>query len=369
MTTPTYCTHCGAELYPDNYHSFNASLLCDHCFNTQTVVCDCCSDRIWLDDAEGDTHITLCRYCYDNQYSYCTDCGRLIHNDAACYSDNSDDPYCTECYDKLYDSYINSYHYKPEPIFYGSGSLFMGVELEVDEGGENTSNAKEILELANYHHEHIYCKHDGSLHNGFEIVSHPMTLDYHTHEMNWREVMAKAVSIGYISHNANTCGLHIHCNRDFFGTTVSTQENAIGRVVYFVEKHWNELVKCSRRTSYSLERWAAKYATISETAQATYDKAKHKGLGRYVAVNLANHDTIEFRLFRGTLRYETFLATLQLVEEICSKAKYLMDYEMETLSWSDFVQQIDGQTQPELVQYLKTRRLYVNEEITESEEM
>ena len=72
----------------------------------------------------------------------------------------------------------------------------MGVELEIDHGGESDYNAERILALANQSEERIYCKHDGSLDDGFEIVSHPMTMDYHQHEMNWNEILAKAVEAG-----------------------------------------------------------------------------------------------------------------------------------------------------------------------------
>ena len=108
---------------------------------------------------------------------------------------------------------------------------------------------------------------------------------------------------------------------------------------------------------------AAKYATISSTILETYQKAKDKNLGRYVAVNLANYQTIDFRIFRGSLRYETFIATLQLVDEICHLALRLHDYQMEELSWSEFVMRIDKTAKPELIDYLKARRLYVNENV------
>ena len=114
------------------------------------------------------------------------------------------------------------------------------------------------------------------------------------------------------------------------------------------------------------------YETVSNTAKETYRKAKDKHMGRYVAVNLSNISTIEFRMFRGTLRYGTFIATLQLVEEICSKVMMLTDEEMENLSWSEFVRGIDSEKKPELIEYLKVRNLYVNDEILsdhESEEM
>ena len=192
------------------------------------------------------------------------------------------------------------------------------------------------------------------------MVSHPMSLEYHTNIMNWQKVFNKAIEMDYRSHNTSTCGLHIHVSRSAFGNTYEQQEITIGRVVFFVEKHWNELVKFSRRNIENLNRWAARYATISCTTEETYKKAKDRHMGRYVAVNLENHSTIEFRLFRGTLRYRTFLATLQLVDEICNCAINMTDWELEHMSWSDFVSRILPK-KSELIEYLKEKRLYVNE--------
>ena len=77
---------------------------------------------------------------------------------------------------------------------------------------------------------------------------------------------------------------------------------------------------------------------------------------------------VEFRLFRGTLRYKTFIAALQLVDEICRSAVNMSDKEMEELSWSDFVRYIPP-AKPELIGYLKAKQLYVNDAMAESEEM
>ena len=117
----------------------------------------------------------------------------------------------------------------------------------------------------------------------------------------------------------------------------------------------------------NLNHWAARYATISNTTEETYKKAKDKRLGRYVAVNIENYNTIEFRLFRGTLRYKTFIATLQLVDEICYCAINMTDKEIEDMSWLDFVSRIPPK-KAELIEYLKEKRLYVNEVVTEGVE-
>ena len=122
----------------------------------------------------------------------------------------------------------------------------------------------------------------------------------------------------------------------------------------------------SRRNRFQLERWAARYG-YKEQPKEILDHAK-KGYhsGRYTCVNLQNADTIEFRIFRGTLKYNTFIATLQLVNQVCDVAIRLSDEQMRRLTWSEFAADC---TEQELVQYLKERRLYINEEICSAEEV
>lgn len=83
-------------------------------------------------------------------------------------------------------------------------------------------------------------------------------------------------------------------------------------------------------------------------------------------MNLMNWATIEFRLFRGTLKYNTLIAALELVDAICDMAMNMTEDEIEKLSWSDFVSTIEA---PELIQYLKERRLYVNDKTNTEEDL
>lgn len=53
------------------------------------------------------------------------------------------------------------------------------MELEIDEAGEDSDNARRLLASANQGQPQLYCKHDGSLDDGFELVTHPMSLSYH----------------------------------------------------------------------------------------------------------------------------------------------------------------------------------------------
>lgn len=361
MEEKIYCSHCGSFIDTDDYEEFNGEILCSDCLDNYTTVCDCCGARIWSEDAEGDDYTSLCRQCYDYHYTRCEECDALIHNDDAYEYDDS--YFCHECYQRIRkNAAIHEYGFKSEPIFYGDSNRYFGVELEIDGAGKDDEYAEELLDIANMREEHIYIKTDGSLDDGMEIVSHPMSIEYHK-DFCWEDIMHHAVRLGYRSHQTSTCGLHIHVNRESLGTDREEQDEVISRILYFVEHHWNELLKFSRRSEYAMNRWAARYG-YENSPKAIMDKAK-KNYGRYVAVNLCNYHTIEFRLFRGTLKYNTLIATLELVNQICELAVLTNDEEIAKLSWSEFVA---GITEPELIQYLKERQLYINEKITLEEE-
>lgn len=364
------CTVCGCEYPISQREEFDDQDLCPHCLEEETVVCRICGERLWRDDNAGNDDTPLCNRCYDSYYTNCVRCGALLHYDDAYYHrDDPDDeePLCYTCYSNYAGCRaIQDYYYKPEPTFYGNGPRFFGVELEIDGAGENSSHARRLLRIANDGAERIYCKHDGSLDEGFEIVTHPMSLDYQLHQMPWMQICKESVSMGYTSHQAGTCGLHIHVSRLAFGKDVEQQDACIARVLYFFEKHWEELLKFSRRTPRQLERWAARYGYKDHPGDILEHAKKGYGGGRYSCVNLQNTDTIEFRMFRGTLKYNTLIATLQLVDRICDVAIHLSDDELKAMSWTTFV---SGCRATELVQYLKERRIYVNEPVSGEEEL
>ena len=360
-----YCAHCGSIITDDeDYETVGGAPVCSDCYERHTTTCERCGSAIWTDDSYGDEYTTLCASCYHNHYTRCVCCDALLHNDDA-YQIEGDD-YCGECYRDETDKNrsIHEYGYKPEPIFYGDSERFFGVELEVDGAGGYSEDAEAILEIANADKEHLYIKHDGSLDEGMELVTHPMSLEYHK-QFCWQEIMSKAISMGYRSHQTSTCGLHVHINRSCLGDTQEEQDHVISHILYFVEKNWNELLKFSRRSEYSMNRWASRYG-YEKSGRDILEKAKKGNLGRYAAVNLQNYSTVEFRLFRGTLKYSTFIAALELVDEIITLAMTHTEEEIEKLSWSEFVNAIEA---PELIGYLKERKLYINEDVEDQEEL
>ena len=362
------CSVCGEEYLAEQMTPFGDKHLCTVCLERDTLICDCCGERIWWDANAGDGEITLCRTCFREHYHSCVECGRVVHRDRARYLDWEErEPLCPDCCNKIQRAQpIHEYSYKPKPRFVGEGPLYMGVELEIDGGGENPMKARKLLAIANRDEELIYIKRDSSLESGLEIVTFPLTLQAHETVMPWGEVMKEALSLGYLGHKAGTAGLHVHVSLAALGDTPEEQDAVVARILYFHEKHWAELLRFSRRTNRQLMRWANRYGYKEQPREIlNHAKGSHSS-GRYTCVNLLNEHTVEFRMFRSSLRKMTFLAALQLVERICEVARNLSDEELKQMSWSTFV---SGCTKPELVQYLKERRLYVNEPVAAEEEL
>ncbi len=370
MSETLSCSVCGCELDDEDFYEAEDEYLCEECYYDDTFRCEDCGERFFNNHNYGDDNTCLCEACRNEDYYVCVRCERLVYTDDVYWDD--DEPYCSDCYDDEDGScYIHGYGYKPEPRFCKCCNekkiRYYGVELEIDRGGFEEDNAEELYDIANEDEKVLYIKSDGSLSEGMELVSHPCSLKYHRTRFPWEDIMHRAVRLGYRSHNTSTCGLHIHVGKAQLGGTIEEQEDVIGRVLFFFESHWNELFNFSRRTVYAVDRWAARQG-YSDRPKDILDKAKKSSKGRYCCVNITNYSTVEIRLFRGTLKYNTFIASLELVDEICRNAISLSDHEMHSQSWNDFVTNIDPDY-TELIQYLKERRLYVNEPIDAEEEL
>ena len=177
-----YCECCGCLIDDDDYTEWNGQIICSDCLENHTTTCECCGERIWDEDVYGDNDITLCSHCYHHNYTRCSCCDVLLHEDDAYYLDG--ETYCRDCYEdeREESNLIHEYGYKPNPIFYGEGNRYFGIELEIDGAGRDDDYAEELLDIANAHADLLYIKTDGSLDDGIELVSHPCTMDYHINE-------------------------------------------------------------------------------------------------------------------------------------------------------------------------------------------
>jgi hypothetical protein len=318
--------------------------------NENIIHCDWCGDWICEDCSHTDNNnTTICNSCYNNACT-CDECGCFLDSDNNYYNEYDGCTYCESCYNNSNRGAINDYSYKPDPEFYGSteNNRFFGVELEVDKGNYCQNTAETITS----NNEEIYCKLDGSLDDGFEIVSHPCTLDYHLNSLKWENIMRTCLNNDFESHNAGTCGLHVHISREAFGNNSTEQELNIAKLIYLFEKFWSQIKTFSRRTGEQINNWAKNYGltTIDEAIAESKNKK-----GRYYAVNLNNAHTVEIRIFRGTLKYNTFAATLQFLNLLLDAITEGNIQDMQELTWQDII--TGAKEYAELSEYLKTRKL------------
>lgn len=308
------CEDCG-KWYPKSLIvNVNGHKYCGGCISNHAYQCPHCGHYHLLSVPRHSVFVDAynteewCEDCYNSDTTECSDChrrfaSRCIGSDHRCYT----------CRSALNRNYINSYGYHPTPIFYGANQegdngLFYGIELETDKGDANKFSRD--LRTVN----EVYCKHDGSLSgNGCEVVTHPATLKYHMESDLWQRVNALAIESDMRSHDTTTCGLHIHISRKPFSD--NSVANYEAKIALAFEKFWGEWVTFSRRKESSLNQWASRYdvTTIEELND------EMRTASRYHSVNVRNSNTVEIRIFRGTLKVETIKATIWAVATIAER--------------------------------------------------
>lgn len=183
-----------------------------------------------------------------------------------------------------------------------------GLELEIqNRSGENSHNMAgrihEVLNPSGERGEYCYFERDGSIGEGFELITQPAGLDTHRAKLDLF-LNNQELKKGLRSHEGGSCGLHIHVGRQYL-----TQAQ-IYRAQSFLNDIRNEgiIKKISRRYGNSYARLNHAMAKLSPIGKNTGE--------RYEALNVTNRDTIEFRIFRGSLRYESVMAALEFVDAL-----------------------------------------------------
>lgn len=331
------CGDCGEKFYRidmqwiEGYEHY----VCDNCYDDYRE-CACCGTLVRRTNAYNSNDGLICEYCRDYNYATCDDCGEVFHTDNLNYDEETDNYYCNECFANVEERAIHNYHnsHNHSVQFFGGEDngkeLFLGLEIEIDNGNDREDTAREMKQCMP--ENFITMERDGSLDCGFENITQPATLEYHSSiKDKYEDMFQIAKDNGFRSHNTSTCGYHIHFNRTFFE---DKQDENIAKLLYLVEKFWDELVKFSRRNYNNLDRWAKKY---DKSPEEIIDDMKCRNLDRYHAINLTNIHTIEFRMFRGTLKSETFFATLQLVDTIVRYVKDHTNNDIQSLEFTDLL--------------------------------
>ena len=252
-----------------------------------------------------------------------------------------------------------------------------GFELEVDKSNinghykslYNNIVAHAIIDNTGLEKDEVFFETDGSLDNGFEIISQPHTIDaFYEKTDSWKKMLDILSDATFKSHNACTCGLHIHVSKTWFGSSERQQNFHIGKIYKFFDTYWTDLLKASRRdtsSTYYCDKNATNIKCREENirhktesrawqAQAKYDHdTRHSCNSHHNALNNSNYSTFEIRLGRGTLNKASFFAWIDLVLNIVKNSSKGCNKLISARDWLDGIL-------PSTAMYLLKRNSFVD---------
>jgi hypothetical protein len=322
---------------------FDASDIFETIWGCDFFVCNDCNILELYDN--GST-------CYDD-YRVCESC----LNDGYRWSDASDTYVTHDDWHEENDEYdeddgdngsIGSYHSSknklgkiPSSFDLHKKPIYLGLELEMEikddynrhDKAEQLLNAIGMAQIEGRNYQYALCESDGSLNRGFEMVTGYTGLDTHAKQLEF----FKAPFRGAKSHDTSTCGLHVHiCKSD-----MSLLHCA--KMVLFINESANQkLIRAiARRDGASYSKILNKKASY-QWLKANKGSSKERRIqslngDRYEALNFQNEKTIEFRIFKGTLKYESIMASLEFTYATWHFCKDTSTNDLTTEKFLDFI--------------------------------
>jgi len=329
------CANCGYSSYEDDeFTVIDGNLYCEGCFER----CDVCGHAsLLLVETQNDGRV--CEYCRE-YYIPCELCGDLIHEDGIRMHRGR--YLCVYCYDDLPNGYIRDYHDNPSLIcrsmddsedmrsYWSTDLNLLGIEMEMQEGDIDLC-AAQLSDLLD--EETLgYLMHDGSLDNGIEVVSMPMTRDFFDRKYPLTDICRIAKETAMKAHDPDEPGLHIHLSWSWFGDDLNEQKNTLLKCVYLLDKYRDFWETISRRSDYSFERWCEPYHLAY---WRDYDELERLN-NHYKILNFRRH-TIELRVFKGSIVENTIRTSIDIyigLVDLCRSHSFEI---IETISLKDLV--------------------------------
>ena len=346
------CDWCSSDHNPDeseNNGNVAARHLCTEC-QEDAHTCYHCNEIQHTDNTSYvNNGYSVCEQCLAHNYTWCDTCGEY-------YRYGCDDH---DVWNDDYNSNIHDYGYQPSPNFYVreietnrivrtnkteliKDTPFMGFELEIEVN--NNDRGDTAAELLSNNSDWLYCKYDGSLDHGFEIVSHPHTLTaYNLRKWDWITTLKDN---GCTSWNTGTCGLHVHINKSAF-----ENNGHIWKFTNLILYNRNQATRLAGRSDNQWSSFYKEYKKVGKVLKGELDPQ------RYSAVNLMNYRTIEVRMFRGSLHEPRVRAALEFVNANFEYTKTLTSHDVlknDAMSWWSFTEWAvsNESTYPHLTHYL-----------------
>ena len=265
---------------------------------------------------------------------------------------------CDITFGKPTKKYIHQFNYTPVyiphymPYENENTALLLGAEIEIAGNihePDRETVVKKCIQIMNGsdsdEEDLIYSTHDGTVQ--IELDTMPCSLEFHKNKMNYKELFKYLDKLGYKGHDCDCAGLHIHANRSYLGKTTLLQQLTISKILYIIEKFNDQICVIARRNN-DYSRFVGK-GKFEDSVVELY--GRYKNIGKRVALNLEHRDTIEFRMFKSTLKPETLLLTFEFVKDIIDFAKSINIEKVECIQWDDIMSTFST----ELRSYYNTR--------------
>jgi hypothetical protein len=317
------CSRCDSiGSIDDSFFTVDDDTWCEACTDRRAYFCDSCEER----NSYGTSYVTdrgehWCEGCLNNTY-WCDDCEE--YNADGCDR-------CSEDTDSNGNRVIHDYSYRPDAIFHSTDKnerLFFGLEIEVEGWDSKSDSAMHAYQLESM--DLAYLKNDGSLNNGFEIVTHPMSHDFFKNEASdfWSvlEDLRSKNGVRVKSWDTKTCGLHIHISRTGFNggahmhrflNLVYSNADFYSTLAGRTSDQWAKFTDIYQR-EYKRDENGERIFNLDNGYEITSKRTfMHKlqpdrNSDRYSAVNTNNRETLEMRIFRGSVNGETIKAQIDL---------------------------------------------------------
>lgn len=344
------------DLNADIYDATNCDLSInndgDVCYSSDLYFCDSCQEYHDCNVSEYAVVVneygnneTWCSYCTDNYAHYCDDCERYESDDFECMAGRRN----------LITPYGKSYFDRASWLTCGENAentIFFGVELEIggnDDTDDTLNLAQAIVDLFG---NSVDLKEDGSINDGFEIVFAPMSIAYLRENIDtFKQLFMLINNYGFYGTSDTNCGMHIHFSKK------PLNASNIQTFILMWEAFESHLRVFSRRNSfYYCDRIIDSDTKLSKFFSAN---AISRGNNHYVSLNLGNSETIECRIFQSTTTLSTFVANIELVNNLVHIARTYTPQELSALTWDGV---ISAQPTQELIAY-NARRLIENSNI------
>lgn len=305
---------------------------CHSCMRNRNVECRGCGETF---DREGSTTVRYCPRCMEVSFAYCAQegCDNTVrrNNTNIVYTEDDGDGYA--CRDHRQGmQVIKAWDYKPRSYpYFGKGELYFGVEWEVENRTDSNREvlASNILRKMNDFKgakNLVFFKHDGSIENGFEIVSNPFSWEFFKKRQDVFFPIYQLLQQGMGSDDYETCGFHIHLNREAFSTL------HLYKFMSFIYQQPDAMTIIAERNS-------GRYASYNRPDQGLARKAMGDTMdGKYVAINNSNRKTVELRIFKGSLEPKRFKKNMEFAHALWRYSRGRAIRHLNITNFMDWVQ-------------------------------